>query len=185
MRRTQTSKNVNMVAGAAHGVGDSVHAANRAAEVFVDATTSLGTKPRFPVFRGEDEMVVEGQMRRGHAGASRARSGAQPEFFWLGGGGSFRRFRSAPPPANFSAPSGSALSAGRQTAPFVFFPFAQRALHRNTDFQPLKKSSAPEERKPLAGGETTGNHRSIWIGAPEGREKRANHPLFPPTRGCP
>lgn len=162
MRRTQPRKNMDMVAGASDGMGDSVHAANRAAEVFVDATTSLESQPRFPMFRGENEMVMEGQMRRGHARASRAHSGAQPDFF-----GRVRRFRSAPPPANLSAPSGNA----RQTAN----PFSSHLPNGSFAGCASIKRRAPEGRKPLAGGETTGNHRSIWIGAPAEREKRANH----------
>jgi len=102
MSRPQPSKDMDMVASSADGMGNAVHAADRSAEVFVDAGPCFGAEPRLPVFRREDEVVVQGCVRRGHPKTSRAPAGAQllPDRYT-------RWFRFAPPPATFSAPSGS------------------------------------------------------------------------------
>jgi hypothetical protein len=68
MRRPQTGGDVDVIARPAHRMRHTVHVSEDAADLFVNALSMRRREPGFPVFRAEHEMVVQREMRRGHAG---------------------------------------------------------------------------------------------------------------------
>lgn len=68
MRRPQAGGDVEVIACAAHRMRHAVHVSDDAADVFVNALSMRRREPGFPVFRAEHEMVMQREMRRGHAG---------------------------------------------------------------------------------------------------------------------
>jgi hypothetical protein len=67
MRRPQTGGDVDVIARPAHRMRHTVHVSEDAADVLVNALPIRRREPRFPIFRAEHEMVVQREMRRGHA----------------------------------------------------------------------------------------------------------------------
>jgi len=59
---------VEVIVRATHGMRHAVQVSDDAADVFVNALSMRRREPRFPVFRAEHEMVMQREMRRGHAG---------------------------------------------------------------------------------------------------------------------
>jgi hypothetical protein len=101
---------VEVVACAADCMRDSIHVSDDTADVFMHASPCGGGQPGFAVLRAEHEMIMQREVGRGHAAASRAPVGAQPSAARGGvaqrSGGS-RSPSLASPPANFSGPSGT------------------------------------------------------------------------------
>ncbi len=89
MGGAQSGQDVDMIAGSAHCMRHAVEAANHAAEVFVDTGAWGGREPWLAIFGAKDEMVMQREMGRGHAGVSRAPARAQSraERFETGGYG--------------------------------------------------------------------------------------------------
>lgn len=77
MSRAQTSQDMNMISRSADRVRRAVHASNDTAEVLVNTDARRRRKPWFAIFRANDEVIMQGEMRRRHEGISRAPAGAQ------------------------------------------------------------------------------------------------------------
>ena len=67
MSRTQAGKDMNMVRCATDGFRNSPCCANQAAQVFVQPGTPWFGNPRLPVLRAEHDVVMQAQVRGGHA----------------------------------------------------------------------------------------------------------------------
>jgi hypothetical protein len=66
MRRPQNGKKMHMIRRSAHSVRHAIHTANGTAKVAVNPFALFHVEPSFAVFRAENEMIVEGDVRRGH-----------------------------------------------------------------------------------------------------------------------
>jgi len=64
----ESGENVDVIRGPAADVGHTVHAADDAAEAFVDAGTVFRVQRWLAVLGAEDEMVIERETRRRHGG---------------------------------------------------------------------------------------------------------------------
>ena len=57
---------MNVITRAPNRMGDPLQSAKGSAKVFMNAVALGWSHPRFAVLGAEDQMVVQGEMRRGH-----------------------------------------------------------------------------------------------------------------------
>ncbi len=66
MRGFEADEKMHMICDATDSLRCAAQAANRAAEIFVEAMSPFCGQERFPVFRGKHEMIEERGVGRGH-----------------------------------------------------------------------------------------------------------------------
>lgn len=149
MGRAQSGKNVNMISRSTNRMGRTVEASNHATEILVHPGARSRREPRLAIFRAKDEMIMQREMGRGHAGTSRAPAGAQ--FCPVGRDRWLRSPGRPSPPANLFRPSGTQLPVNLAASTCQALYQIHRAYHDPTPIETplLSRPHSYQDQAPI------------------------------------